>query len=74
MCDYVVNDKPRYNPDASIMEARRRATAPKRVARLMCLRHPQAVTELLHCRLTLKNFAWNEHWLMFLTNGFLKEV
>ena len=22
MCDYVVTDKPRYNPDVSIMEAR----------------------------------------------------
>jgi hypothetical protein len=33
-----------------------------------------ATTELLRCRLTLKNFAWNEHWLMFVPYGMLKEV
>ena len=37
--------------------------------------HPlQAVTELLQCRLTMKNFAWNQHWSMFLSYGLLREV
>lgn len=33
-----------------------------------------ATTELIRCRLTMKNFAWNEHWLMFIPYGVLKEV
>ena len=33
-----------------------------------------ATTELSRCRLTLKNFAWNDHWLMFIPYGILKEV
>ena len=28
----------------------------------------------MKCRLTLKNFAWNQHWLMFVPYGVLKEV
>jgi hypothetical protein len=33
-----------------------------------------ATTELMRCRFTLKNFAWNEHWLMFLPYGVGKEA
>lgn len=48
----------------------------------LCARHAlrltvrggQAVTELLQCRFTMKNFAWNEHWTMFLSYGLLKEA
>lgn len=34
----------------------------------------QGIIELMKCRLTLKNFAWNQHWLMFVPYGVLKEV
>jgi len=34
----------------------------------------QGIVELMKCRLTLKNFAWNQHWLMFVPYGLLKEV
>ena len=33
-----------------------------------------AISELMLCRITLKNFAWNEHWLMFLPYGVGKEA
>jgi len=71
MCEYVVTDKPRYNADPSIMEVRA-----CRVAGACTLADSalQGVTELLQCRLTIKNFAWNQHWLMFIPYGVLKEV
>lgn len=34
----------------------------------------QAVIELQQCRFSLKNFAWNDHWTMLVSYGFLKEV
>ena len=76
MCDYVTNDKTRYNPDTSIMEvprARQQPRARRRGAQrcsdvLSCAK---AMTELLQCRLTIKNFAWNQHWVMFISYGFL---
>jgi len=37
-------------------------------------RRAQAITELLQCRFTMKNFAWNEHWVMFISYGLLREV
>ena len=73
MCDYVVSDKPRYNADVSIMEVR--ATHAPCTGRCCADAAPlQAVTELLQCRLTMKNFAWNQHWSMFLSYGLLREV
>ena len=74
MCDYVVNDKPRYNPDVSIMEVRAAHVHGGGVRSSADSWSVQAVTELLQCRLTMKNFAWNEHWSMFLSYGLLREV
>ncbi len=73
MCDYVTTDKPRYNPEATIMEACDCVLQRDALTADAC-DSGQGVTELLQCRLTLKNFAWNEHWLMFIPYGVLKEV
>ena len=33
-----------------------------------------ATTELMRCRIALKDFAWNDHWLMFIPYGIVKEA